>query len=212
MTANPNEYFQSSRDDVAQLVPSECVRVLDVGCGFGGLGRTLAQRGGHELYGVEVNAEASIHLAGLYRQHWIGDVERVELSVPAGFFDCIVFADILEHLIDPWAALSRYATLVKPGGAVVASIPNVRNFALLAKLIVQGRWKYESSGLLDRTHLRFFTRREIDEMFRNAGLPVELWRMNRDRYTLPVRVLAAIPLLLIPELSVCQFLVRARRT
>lgn len=211
MTGPQAEYFQSSRDDVARLVPASALRVLDVGCGFGGLGRTLQRRGGHELYGVERNPEAPPHLAGIYRQFWIGDVEQLAEALPPEPFDCIVFADILEHLVDPWTTLARYVRLLKTGGFVVASIPNVRNFALLASLIVKGRWTYRDHGLLDRTHLRFFTRRDIQQMFDDAGLRIESWGENRDCYPLAVRIAAAIPLALVPDLGVCQFLVQARR-
>jgi 2-polyprenyl-3-methyl-5-hydroxy-6-metoxy-1,4-benzoquinol methylase len=211
MTGPQAEYFQSSRDDVARLVPPPALRVLDVGCGFGGLGRTLQKRGTHELYGVERNPEAPPHLDGVYTQYWIGDVEQLAQTLPAVPYDCIVFADILEHLVDPWRTLARYARLLKPGGTVVASIPNVRNFVLLASLIVKGRWTYRDHGLLDRTHLRFFTRRDIEQMFADARLRIETWGENRDCYPLAVRIAAAIPLALIPDLGVCQFLVQARR-
>ena len=211
MSLSATEYFESSRDDVARLVPPTCARVLDVGCGFGGLGRTLAKRGVHELYGVERNPDAPARLEGLYRQHWIGDVETVVSRLPESHFDCVVFADILEHLVDPWTAVKRYARLLKPDGVIVASIPNVRNFALLASLIVRGRWTYRDHGLLDRTHLRFFTRTEIARLFEDAGFDIETWATNRDRYPLAVRLAACVPLALVPDLSVVQFLVRARR-
>lgn len=93
----------------------------------------------------------------------------------------------------------------------MASIPNVCNLALLYRLIFQGVWQYEESGLLDRGHLRFFTRRSIAELFSYSGLTIETWQMNRDRYV-GIRRLAAIAAKLVaPEIDVCQYLVRARR-
>lgn len=204
-------YFSGVRSDVADLVPQECVRILDVGCGYGGLGRSLRARGVAQVYGVELNPDAASHLVGVYTGHWIGDVEQVSLPANMEPFDCIVFADVLEHLRDPWDTLAKYLQRLKPGGYVVASIPNVRNIALLYNLIVRGQWRYEDSGLLDRTHLRFFTRKEIIELFSTMGLEVELVEENREHLSWKRRILAAPLMALIPDLGVCQYLIRARR-
>lgn len=204
------DYFSGHRSDVAELVPEDCSRVLDVGCGFGGLGRSLRARGVAQVFGVELNPDATAHLAGVYAEYWIGDVEQGSLPADMAPFDCIGFADVIEHLRDPWGCMARYLQWLKLGGYVVASIPNVRNIALLYNLIVRGRWHYEESGLLDRTHLRFFTRREIMELFAGAGLQVELISENRERLSWKRRILAAPMLALIPDLGVCQYLIRAR--
>jgi 2-polyprenyl-3-methyl-5-hydroxy-6-metoxy-1,4-benzoquinol methylase len=205
------EYFSGQRSDIASLVPTDCDRVLDVGCGYGGLGRTLRARGVEQVFGVEINPDAAARLTGVYAGYWIGDVETVSIPAEVGEFDCIVFADVLEHLRDPWGALARYLQRLKPGGYVVASIPNVRNIALLYNLVVRGQWRYEDSGLLDRTHLRFFTRREILELFSAAGLEIELIRENREYLSWKRRIFAAPLLALIPDLGVCQYLILARR-
>lgn len=203
-------YYSGYRSDVADLVPQECARVLDVGCGYGGLGRSLRSRGVAQVFGVEINPDAASHLAGVYTDHWIGDVEQVKLPEDMEPFDCIVFADVLEHLRDPWGTLKLYLQWLKPGGCVVASIPNVRNIALLYNLVIRGRWRYEESGLLDRTHLRFFTRAEILDLFTGSGLEIELIRENREHLSPARRILAAPILTLIPDLGVCQYLLRAR--
>jgi 2-polyprenyl-3-methyl-5-hydroxy-6-metoxy-1,4-benzoquinol methylase len=204
------DYFSGHRSDVADLVPRECARVLDVGCGNGGLGRNLRARGVTQVFGVELNPDTASHLEGVYAGYWIGDVEQVVLPADMVPFDCIVFADVLEYLRDPWGTMARYLQRLKPGGYVVASIPNVRNIALLYNLIIRGRWHYEDSGLLDRTHLRFFTRREIMELFAAAGLDVELVSENRERLSWKRRILATPLLALIPDMGVCQYLIRAR--
>jgi 2-polyprenyl-3-methyl-5-hydroxy-6-metoxy-1,4-benzoquinol methylase len=206
-----DEYFQGQRSDVADLVPGGCARVLDLGCGYGGLGRIIHARGVAQVFGVEINPDADSKLAGVYAEYWIGDVEQVELPADIEDFDCIIFADVLEHLRDPWGSLARYLQRLKPGGYVVASIPNVRNIALLYNLVVRGQWRYEDSGLLDRTHLRFFTRREILELFSATGLEIELIRENREQLSWKRRILASPLLALIPDLGVCQYLIRARR-
>lgn len=206
----PDEYFAGARADVAALVPREAARVLDVGCGFGALGRVLAQRG-CVVHGIERNPEAARHLEGTYARYLIGDVERSAHALGGERYDCLVFADVLEHLVDPWSALAQYTELLAPGGCVVASIPNVRHAGILLNLAVRGRWRYTDTGLLDRTHLRFFTRIEIEELFGSARLSIERIEAKRDRFRPLARIALALPSLLVPDLAVCQFLVRARR-
>lgn len=205
-------YYQLDRGDVAALVPWECRTILEVGSGFGLLGRTLIARQSCTVDGVEINPQATAHLAGVYRKFWIGDVARVAMDGAMPDYDCLLFPDVLEHLVDPWATLERFCSVLRPGGVVVASIPNVRNLALLYRLIVQGTWEYEASGLLDRGHLRFFTRKSIVEMFARSGLKIEVWHCNRDRYAGIRRAVAWPAKLLVPDIDVCQYLVRARKS
>jgi len=205
-------YYSGGRPDVVSLIPSGSRRVLDVGCGFGGLGRLLKRSGGCELFGVELNADAAPHLAGLYDEFIIADAEAIRDEFKVDFFDCIIFADVLEHFVDPWATLARYSTFLKSTGWVVASVPNVRNLSLLFKLVARGRWEYRDAGLLDHGHLRFFTRTEIVRLFESAGLQIELMTGNRDRYFFPNSLLTWLPALLVPDLMFSQFLIRAQRT
>ncbi len=88
------EYFQGQRSDVAGLVSQGSARVLDVGCGYGGLGRMLRARGVKHVFGVEINPDAASRLEGVYADYWIGDVEQVNLPAGIEAFDCIVFADV----------------------------------------------------------------------------------------------------------------------
>jgi 2-polyprenyl-3-methyl-5-hydroxy-6-metoxy-1,4-benzoquinol methylase len=204
-------YFQLNRGDVAALVPNECRAILEIGSGFGVLGRALTGRQPCTVDGVEINPDATAHLTGVYRRFWIGDVAQVEMEGSLLDYDCLLFPDVLEHLVDPWATLRRFCTVLRPGGVVVASIPNVRNLGLVYRLIVQGAWEYESSGLLDRGHLRFFTRKSIADMFAQSGLQIEVWQYNRDCYVGIRRIVAWAARLLVPEIDVCQYLVRARK-
>lgn len=205
-------YFSSSRSEVASLVPLEAKTILDVGCGFGGLGKLLRKREIDGLFGIELNSSASIYLEKIYDQHWIGSVESINLPSNITRIDCIIFSDILEHLADPWRVLTRFASLLSDSGTIVASIPNVRNLGLLYRLVVKGEWTYSADGgLLDITHLRFFTRSEIEGLFKASGLEIVEWGYNYDRYSFIRRVLTFIPRILVPDLEVCQFLIRARK-
>jgi len=206
-----DEYFQLDRSDVAALVPRDCHAILEIGSGFGVLGRALMVRQPCTVDGIEINGAAAAQLQGVYRRYWIGDVERMELEGAASDYDCLLFPDVLEHLVDPWSVLRRFSARLRPGGVVIASIPNVRNLALLYRLIVQGQWDYEASGLLDRGHVRFFTRSSIADLFAQSGLAIETWRCNRDRYRGFRRVVALAARIMVPDIDVCQYLVRARK-
>jgi len=209
---NNNEiYFSGSRPEIAAQVPLGTNKVLDVGCGFGGLGKLLRERKVQKLYGIELNPAASSYLEEIYDCYWIGSVEDMSLSGEFSGFNCIIFADVLEHLLDPWSVLKRYSAHLTKDGKIIASIPNARNLGLIYSLLFKGRWTYGDSGLLDRTHLRFFTRKEIEVLFSQAGLKIEKLELNRDKYSWIRRVLTLIPRMLIPDLEVCQFIIVAKK-
>jgi 2-polyprenyl-3-methyl-5-hydroxy-6-metoxy-1,4-benzoquinol methylase len=94
------------------------------------------------------------------------------MQLPVGYFDCIVFNDVLEHLMDPWKVLSDSKKLLAPGGCVVASIPNMRFYDVLKQLIVNKQWQYKEAGIMDFTHIRFFTVESIRDMFVKSGYRV----------------------------------------
>lgn len=97
-------------------------------------------------------------------------------------FDCILFNDVLEHLVDPWEAVREAARFLSPGGCVVASMPNMRHWPVLKELVFRGRWDYTDMGVLDRTHLRWFTRDTMIELFERNGYAVQsIVAINRIR-------------------------------
>ncbi len=167
----PLSYYVQARPEVADLVPPECRRVLEIGCGAGELGRLLKERGCF-VAGVELVPEAAEAARRHLDQVVTADVEADGLPFAPGSFDAVIFADVLEHLIDPWRVLREAAGLLAPGGRVIASVPNVQNADVIWRLL-RGRWDYRERGILDRGHLRFFTLHGIREMFEQARLAVE---------------------------------------
>jgi SAM-dependent methyltransferase len=166
----PTSYYVQARPDVAELVPVECHRVLDVGCGTGQFGRLLRSRG-HHITGVEL-----VHEAAEQARSWLDHVETLDVEAepfpfPPAAFDAIVFADVLEHLIDPWRVLREAVELLAPDGVVVASIPNLQNIDVMRRLL-RGRWDYRERGITDFGHLRFFTLHTIRGLFAQAGLEI----------------------------------------
>jgi SAM-dependent methyltransferase len=167
----PAFYYQQARPEVAALVPAECRRVLEVGCAGGELGRLLRSRG-HHVTGIELVPEMAARAWRWLDRVLTADVETDGFPFPPDSFDAIVFADLLEHLINPWRVLREATDVLIEGGVVVASIPNVQNIDVLRRLL-RGRWEYRERGILDRGHLRFFTLHTIRDLFTQAGLTLE---------------------------------------
>lgn len=173
-SADFNPSYTGSRDDIADLIPLDSKKILDLGCGVGTLGETAKEKNDAEVVGIELNREMAEIAGKRLDRVVVGDLESVRLEdhLSPGYFDCIIAADILEHLRDPWAVLRETVTFLNKGGIVVASIPNVRHYTTLFNVAVKGRWPYAERGIHDRTHLRFFTLTDIEEMFQNAGLSI----------------------------------------
>jgi methionine biosynthesis protein MetW len=149
-------------------------KVLDIGCATGSLGASLKQRGNITVVGIEVNGAMAEVAAERLDRVIVGDIEKIQLEehFRPNQFDCIIFADVLEHLVDPWTVLHKAVPFLETGGIVVASIPNIRHFQTFLTLYVKGHWPYREYGIHDRTHLRFFTLRTIHELFSQAGLEI----------------------------------------
>lgn len=157
--------------------------VLDVGCFCGGSGRWLRRKfPAASLIGIEMIKQAAALAAGSYDRVINARFEDIDFTAEDlrdGRFDAIIAADVLEHMVNPWKALQRLRPLVADGGALYASIPNVRNLRVILDLAA-GKWSYAGSGILDVTHLRFFTRQEIDKLFAETGWLIEAARFNPD--------------------------------
>ncbi len=161
-------YHSASRSEMLGYVPASARRILEVGCGEGAFGARLKERGA-EVWGIELDSGAAAVAEGRLDRVFKGDVASVWRTLPDRQFDCLVFNDVLEHLPDPEAVLLDSKRLLTPGGLIVCSLPNVRHFRNLWNLLAHKQWRYEDSGTLDRTHLRFFTQRSIVEMFDRLG-------------------------------------------
>ncbi len=145
-------------------------RVLDVGCDDGFAGRDLL-KDGFQVWGIDRNPVTLRKAARYYQQTILADIES-ELPLPEGPFNVIIFADILEHLTNPAAVFAHFTELLAPGGLVVVSVPNVAHWYVRLNLLL-GRFEYADRGILDRTHVRFFTLRSARRFLEDAGFTVE---------------------------------------
>ena len=168
--AKPAAYFSNARADiVARLHTGSDSAILELGCGAGGTGRAAmgANKAGRYV-GLELSetaaAAASAHLSEVV----IGNVETMDLSRFHGVFDALIVSEVLEHLVDPWTVLERLAQCLKPGGKLYASSPNIAHWAVIWNLTL-GRFSYQAEGIMDQTHLRWFTPRSYRALVEGAG-------------------------------------------
>ncbi len=175
-----NRSYIGLRKDLLALIPGKPGRVLDLGCATGEMGRYLAETHGARVWGVEYDGAMAEVAKAKLQDVWRADLNKDSLlSFPhPEAYDLIVCGDVLEHLVDPWQVLSDAAGLLRPGGHIVTSLPNIGHFTTLMHLAFLREWPYRERGIHDRTHLRFFTRRNLMQLYRHAGLEVDAENRN----------------------------------
>lgn len=212
------------RQDVCSLVPGEALTVLDVGCSNGALGASLLRaRPGRRVIGIERDAgfvrEAATRLDAVIE----ANLEEFDwhTGLKGERFDCIVFADVLEHLREPAQHVRGALANLKPGGSIVISLPNIRHLSALVSIYAQGRFPRRNRGLFDATHMRWFTIADGRELLAENGLQIEAESyalrvgdvgggpLNRVLQRLPLAVQTSAP---VREFLTYQFSLRARLT
>ena len=166
------DYFAHARTEIAAWLPECCPRVLELGCGAGATLGWLKQTGrASEAVGIEVAESAALAAGAHADQVWRLDIERDPWPALGPPFDCVLCLDVLEHLVNPWGVLDRLVRdQLAVGGTLLVSLPNVRHYSVLLPLVFGGRWDYAEAGLLDRTHLRFFTSRSASVLLQHPQL------------------------------------------
>ena len=165
-------YFSDAKPAFLELIDPRGLRVLDLGCGGGHNGALLKRAGAREVVGIELDAGAAAQARERLDAVVQGDLAHLDLSQLGDEpFDAILASDVFEHLAEPEAVLARALTRLRPGGVVVVSLPNVAHVVVFANLLMK-RWPRRSSGIFDRTHLRFFAKRDMVRLLEGAGLHV----------------------------------------
>ena len=166
------DYFAHARKEIAPLLPQHCGRVLEIGCGSGAtLGWLRRDQRASCTVGVEISQAAAQSARAHADEVYCLDFERVELPVSDEKFDRVLCLDVLEHMVNPWLVVDRLVSRhLAPGGTLIVSLPNVRHYSVVLPLLFRGRWDYQDAGLLDRTHLRFFTRDTAVRLISHSAL------------------------------------------
>ncbi|WP_320671676.1 class I SAM-dependent methyltransferase [Patulibacter defluvii] len=218
--------YENPRPDVQAMVPAGVGRVLDLGCSSGALGAGLKQRDpAVEVVGVEVDPVYAARAATRLDRVETADVEAAfadpdrARSLVGDGFDCLICADVLEHLRDPEQALASAAALLRPGGVAIVSLPNVGYWQTHWSLFRHDRWPRHEMGIFDRTHLRWFTVLNAIELLADAGVPVadpeaDVQRVMKLRPFQPSRIDPRLPRLVprrLRTLVTFQHVLRGRR-
>jgi 2-polyprenyl-3-methyl-5-hydroxy-6-metoxy-1,4-benzoquinol methylase len=175
-------YFSHSRPELIPFIPKSIKTALDVGCGSGNFGRAVKNIFNCEVWGIEPNETEALE-AGKKIDKAINNIFSGRIPELFGKkFDTIFFNDVLEHLVDPADALLVCKKLLNKNGHIIASIPNIRWYPVILSLLRYKDFKYELAGVMDKTHLRFFTAKSMRRLFEDAGYEViTIEGINKDR-------------------------------
>jgi 2-polyprenyl-3-methyl-5-hydroxy-6-metoxy-1,4-benzoquinol methylase len=166
-------YYEEGRDEMANYISPNIKHLLDVGCAQGKFGMNLLKDNSQlEIWGIEPLEEAAQIAQKRLSRIINTTVENSLASLPEGYFDCAVFNDSLEHLVDPWDVLSQLKGKLAAGATIVASIPNIRYVYVIKQLLQEADFEYAPFGVLDKTHLRFFTMKSMQRLFIESGYRV----------------------------------------
>ena len=207
----PTHYYQVQRAEVVSLLPEHYSCVLEIGCGAGAFRRNLNQQ--HEYWGVEPVTSIAEIAKGNLTKVLVGTYKEVEHMIPSNYFDLIVCNDVIEHTPDHDEFFQSIKEKLRKDGSLVASIPNVRYVGNLWELLVKKDWEYKDWGILDKTHLRFFTRKSLlRTRDKNAFLVEQITGLNRFRPpSLPSRIIYWFALLLLgQDIKFLQFGIRIK--
>jgi len=171
LAEKPAGYYEQSREELVRLLPRPLGRVLDIGCGAGATGAVLRAAGAERLVGIELDAEAAERARETYDAVYAGRAEEL-LPTLAEEFDTVLCYDVLEHLPDPGGLLRTVHGIAAEAARLHVSAPNARHWGLIRDLALRGTFGYAEAGHRDKTHLRWFTRRDLVELLEAAGWTV----------------------------------------
>lgn len=210
MRHKPEDYHSGTRDEMLKYIPDGTRATLDVGCGFGGFSAMVKERFNAETWAVEMDKQAAQEAAKRLDKVINSDVTQSIDELPDNYFDCIIFNDVLEHLVDPYSVLVGMKRKLTGKGVIVASIPNVRYYRNLVNFALKGNWDYQDAGTLDKTHLRFFTYKSILKMFEQLGFEVLVIEGIHATRNKKLRVLNILLFKALEDLKYLQFAAVAR--
>ncbi|MBL7106984.1 MAG: methyltransferase domain-containing protein [Phycisphaerae bacterium] len=169
----PIGYYENDREDMLKYIPQGIKKTLEFGCGCGGFSGLLKKKRNVEAWAVEIDKKSAREAEKKLDKVINSDALEALAQLPDNYFDAIVFFDILEHLVDPFSLLVAIKQKLTDNGIIVVSLPNIRYYRTFSKLVLHGNWDYKDHGILDKTHLRFFTYKSIINTFIGLGYEIQ---------------------------------------
>ncbi|AWB10356.1 2-polyprenyl-3-methyl-5-hydroxy-6-metoxy-1,4-ben zoquinol methylase [Thermodesulfobium acidiphilum] len=203
-----NKYFSGIRYDIINLIEGFNHNILELGCGAGNTLVELKKQGkAKNAVGIDI---IDLGQSKKLDKFILADIENIELNSLNEYFDVIICADVLEHLKDPWSVVRKLKNFLKTDGVLIASIPNVREYRTILSILLNGDFKYVESGILDKTHLRFFCKKNMIDLFESSGLKV--CKITYNLHLAPRRkVFNKLTLKFFEEFLVVQYLMVAKK-
>ena len=206
MKSSTAEYHDYARNDIFQLIEAVSIaKSLDVGCGSGCFSASLRKNFSCETWGIEPDRRSHERSEAILTKAIHGTWDGAYQELPKHYFNAIFFNDVLEHMVDPLLCLQQAQSLLASDGKIYASIPNFIFADNLARIVLSKDWRYEDSGILDKTHLRFFTKKSIVRLFRDAGYNLEKVSPLTSVQTWKWRLLLGLSFNKLKDFSVYQY-------
>jgi ubiquinone/menaquinone biosynthesis C-methylase UbiE len=203
-------YYKGLRHEIRPYLPERFGTLLDVGCGAGSFGLNLKSDFGAEVWGIEIVDEMAKLAAERLDHVHSGDCMEILPTLPEHHFDVVTYTDVLEHLVQPDAALELTKRILKPEGVVVASLPNLRYWPAFKRLLLEGDFPQEDNGTFDRTHLRFFTEKSMRRLFETNGWDVLRIEGVNAYVSIGMRVANVLAMRKLRDLKFLQYVIVAR--
>ncbi|MEO9891206.1 class I SAM-dependent methyltransferase [Aurantibacter sp.] len=167
-----NDYYKHIRPEMLAYLPKGCKTLLDIGCGEGAFAAYIKKKENLEAWGIELMEDPAKEAEKRLDKVFVGPCENFIEELPDNYFDAIYCNDVLEHLVDPYMVLTILKKKLSLSGVIISSIPNIRYHDAFNKIILQKKFEYEGHGIFDKTHLRFFTKSSIANMYRDQGFQI----------------------------------------
>lgn len=168
----PESYYTNVRQEMLSFLPKTANKILDVGCSEGNFGLAIKEKNNAEVWGIELMEKHAIEAKKKLHKVFIGQCEDFLDNLPNNHFDAIYFNDVLEHMVDPYSVLDKMKAKLSDNGVIISSIPNLRYHRVFKELVFDKDFKYKEEGILDKTHLRFFTKKSIIRMYEDLGYKI----------------------------------------
>ena len=206
-----DDYFSQVRSEINDLLPNYSEKILDIGCGDGATLEWIktSKRCG-KTYGIEISESSYLKAKKILDETLNINIEKEKNFFMEKKFDLILVLDVIEHLLDPWKFLNLIKSRLNEGGSIIISVPNIRHYSILKDLIFFGNWEYSQSGILDRTHLRFFTKKNLKKMFEKEKLNIEMLKKYPIDYSGTAKMLNKISFNLFSDFLTQQYIFKLK--